>query len=195
MAFHAEARDLATTELHRMFDALGTQRHAARLFAVTPRHIRRWRSGARHLPQAVGIVCNLLAMGKLTVADVELAAGLVAARTNGGAPPVKPPREAAVPLPSLASPAQTKGAEPEPLAPREEAPEQSAPARAKTAALAVCALAANGCRWPLGDPQHDFSFCSSPALPQQPYCARHHAAAYLAPRPQQAPVGGPSGHQ
>jgi hypothetical protein len=73
--------DLPTTEFAMLSIE---QRHIARLFNVTPRHIRRWRSGDRRVPHAVGIVCNLLAMGVVTIEQVEAA---VPARTNGGAPP------------------------------------------------------------------------------------------------------------
>src|SRR5262245_29377095 len=72
------------------------------------------------------------------------------------------------------------------------APEQSAPARAPAAALAILALGPASCRWPLGDPGHlGFRFCNA-VTEKGPYCADHYAQAYLAPRPQQAPVGGPS---
>jgi len=109
-------------------------------------------------------VLRLLAVGAVTVAEVEQAAVPIPARTNGGA-------------------------EPEPLASLEEAPEQSALARAKTAALAdsgltiaekVIALAANACRWPYGDPQRPgFHFCGNSVV-REPYCEQHRVAAYVA---------------
>src|SRR5262249_4979631 len=146
------ALSAAATEFRAALDALNiTQRHAAQLFAVNPRHIRRWRSGDRRVPHAVGIVLRLLAMGAVTIDQIEQAAVPALARTNGSAQP-EPPREAAVPLASLASSPRTNGAEPEPLAPLEEVP----------AALAVCALAPKTCCWPLGDPQRPgFHFCGA----------------------------------
>ena len=47
------ALSAAATEFRETLDAIDiTQRHAARLFGVSPRHIRRWRSGSRRLPHA-----------------------------------------------------------------------------------------------------------------------------------------------
>jgi hypothetical protein len=140
----------AATEFCQALDVLNvTQIRAAQLFGVTPRHIRRWRSGDRHLPHAVGIVCRLLAAGAVTVDQIEKAIASVPARTNGGAK----------------------------LAPRLVAPtpEQSVPA----AALAVCALEPNACRWPCGDPKDPrFRFCGRPAA-KGAYCEEHTAAAYM----------------
>jgi hypothetical protein len=52
-----------------------------------------------------------------------------------------------------------------------------------TTAEKVCVLAPGACRWPYGDPRHsDFRFCGNLAV-EQPYCERHRALAYLAPRP------------
>jgi len=193
MAFHAEARDLATTELHSMFGlrraraaattefgaALAildiTQAHAGRLFQVSERHVRRWKRADRSVPVGVAIVLRLLTQGAVSLAQVELAAASISAQTNGGAE--------GEPLVSLE----------EPPAPLEEAPEQFAPARAPAAALAILALGPASCRWPLGDPGHlGFRFCSA-VTEKGPYCADHYAQAHLAPRPQQAPVGGMNG--
>jgi GcrA cell cycle regulator len=160
-----EASDLATTEFHKTLDALDlTQCRIARLFNVSARHIRRWRSGARRVPHAVGIVCNLLAIGEVTIDQVE--------------------RAAAGPVP------RTNGAKPESPAPRVE-PKQSALVCAETAALAdpslaiaekIVALAPNACRWPHGDPRdHDFFFCGR-ATVREPYCEAHRAAAHT-PQP------------
>ena len=170
-----EARGLATTELHRMFGALGiTQCRVAGWFGVAPRSIRRWKCGDRRTPRGVDIVLRLLAAGMVTVDQVEQVAFPIPARTNGCAPPVKPPREAAAPLASLAPPARINGAEPESFAPLEEASEHT-----KTAAIAILALSSNGCRWPIGDPQSaNFCFCSNPVI-TPPYCAGHRAQAYL----------------
>ena len=159
------ALSAATTEFRAALDALNiTQRRAAKLFNVTSRHIRRWRSGDRRLPHAVAIVCNLLTMGVVTIEQVE-AAVPVPARTNGSA----------------------KGEPPAPLR-AEPAPEQSALACTQAATLAgpgpttaekLCALAPDACRWPYGDPRdHDFRFCCAPVV-AGPYCARHHASAHL----------------
>jgi hypothetical protein len=157
------APSAAATEFGAALSALGiTQRHAAQLFAVTPRHIRRWESGGRRVPHAVGIVCNLLTMGVVTVEQAEAAAP-APARTNGsakGEPPAVPE------------------------------PEQSAGTRAEAAAFAdlspaaaaVVALVPGTCRWPEGDPGcSGFRFCNDPVA-APPYCARHRAQAYLAPR-------------
>src|SRR5262245_41625210 len=72
---HVEASSLATTEFRKTLDTIGvTQRHAARLFSVSSRHIRRWRSGDRRVPHAVSVVCNLLTTGVVTIEQVEAAA-------------------------------------------------------------------------------------------------------------------------
>ena len=90
------ALSAAATEFRETLDAIDiTQGHAARLFGVSPRHIRRWRSGSRRLPHAVAIVIRLLAMKAVTTTQIEQVA----------VPPIKSPREAAVPPASLASPA------------------------------------------------------------------------------------------
>ena len=41
-------------------------------------------------------------------------------------------------------------------------------------------LAANECKWPIGDPRdHDnFCFCAGLRLGGSPYCASHHKVAY-----------------
>jgi hypothetical protein len=161
-------------ELRAMLDALGlTPRHAARIFAVGPRSIRRWQDGARGVPRAVTLVCRLMAVGAVTIAQVEQAAVPSPIWTNGGAEE-KPP----APLHA------------------ESAPKQSALAsrRARTAARAdpgptttvveqVCALASDACRWPYGDPRdRNFRFCGKPTVTGS-YCGYHHAVAYLPPRP------------
>src|SRR5262245_7629984 len=102
-------------------------------------------------------------MGVVTVEQVEAAAFLVPARTNG--------------------------AKPEPPAPLEEAPKQSSLVRTATATFAdsdlstaqkVLALGLGSCRWPYGDPRHpDFHFCGSPVA-RKSYCEQHHALAYVA---------------
>jgi len=157
-----EASDLATTEFATL-DVLGlTQCRVARWFGVGPRSVRRWKSSARRTPCGVSIVLRLLAAGTVTVAQVELAAAPAPARTNGRAKPEPPAPQRAEP-----------------------APKQSASARTKTATLAekLLALVPGTCRWPCGDdPQHpDFYFCSAPTA-KPPYCPRHRAVAYLAPR-------------
>ena len=169
-------RAAAATEFARTLDMLDvTQLRIARLFGTTPRTIRRWRDGTRRTQRGVDIVLRLLAAGAITVAQVEEAAADPApARANGG------------------------GAKGEPPAPRHAAPAPKQPAlaprRARTATLAdpspttsvveqVCALTSGTCRWPLGVPgQPGFRFCNS-AVVTAPYCPRHRAMAYLAPRP------------
>src|SRR5262245_8345438 len=126
-------RATAATEFHAALDALGiTQRRAAKLFNVTPRHIRRWRSGTRRAPHALGMVCNLLTTGAVTIEQVEAAAP-ISARTNGSGksgPPaslfVEPASEQSA---SLANPGSTT-------------------------AEKVWALKPATCRWPHGDPRH-----------------------------------------
>src|SRR5262249_45842221 len=171
MAIHAEASDspVAAIEFRATFAELGiTQRRAAKLFNVSPRHLRRWQHGSRRLPHAVGIVCNLLTMGMVTIEQIEAAAPVLV-RTNGSAKP-EPPGPLLL----------------------EEAPAQAALARAEAATLAnpgpttvaekVCALTPEICHWPLGDPRdRDFCFCGPPVA-EPPYCERHRAMAYLAPR-------------
>ena len=101
-----EARDLAAPEFHSMFGllrrrprtaattefaaALDTlnipQSRAAKIFHVSARHIRRWRSGARCPPPSVAVVVRLMLMGKVKIADVEQAAVPAPAQTNDSAP-------------------------------------------------------------------------------------------------------------
>ena len=106
---------------------------------------------------------------KVTVADVELAAGLVTARTNGDAEPRLP-----APVPAEPAP---------PPVPINPGP--------TTLAEKVYALTAAVCHWPLGNPgDQDFCFCSAPVV-TPPYCPRHYAQA-ITP----ADVhGGPSGRR
>src|SRR5262249_30822642 len=128
MALHIEARDLATPEFHSMF-GLRQRRpraaaalialdlaHIARWFSVGQRSVRRWRDGSRRTPRGARVVPRPGPTQGVRVAQVERPAvpaiTSTSARTNGCAPPVKPPREAAAPLASLASPAQTNGGEP-----------------------------------------------------------------------------------
>jgi len=115
-----------------------------------------WKSGTRRLPHAVGIVCNLLTTGVVTIEQVEAAAP-VPARTNGGAnpEPSAPLLVTPAPVPALADPGLS-------------------------IAQKVCALTSSICRWPHGDPQcPGFHFCGRPAV-TQPYCEQHRVMAYLA---------------
>jgi GcrA cell cycle regulator len=164
---HVEASKV-TIEFRKTLDAIGvTQHHAARLFNVSPRHIRRWRSGDRRLPHAVGIVCNLLATGAVTVEQVE-AAALVSTRTNGGAEP-EPPAPVLVEPASAATTLVRTGA-------------ATFADPGLTTAEKVLALAPGTCRWPCGDPRHpDFFFCAASAV-AEPYCEHHRTVAYLAAR-------------
>ena len=66
------------------------QRRLAQLFAVTPRHVRRWKSGDRHIPHAVAIVLRLLVVKAVTIDQIEQIAAPVPAQTNGGAAPEPP---------------------------------------------------------------------------------------------------------
>src|SRR5262249_46941249 len=147
------------------FDALGIPQHrAARLFNVTSRSIRRWQHGDRRVPRGIAIVFRLLAAGVITIDQVEQAAVSVPARTNGSAKG-EPPAEPASGQSALA---------------RVEA---AAPANSSlTVAERVLALVPGVCRWPCGDLGHpDFHFCGAPVV-TTPYCERHRARAYLAPR-------------
>jgi hypothetical protein len=149
----------AAAEFRTTLGAIGlTQGRAARLFNVTPRHIRRWGCGSRCLPHAVSIILRLLAVGAVTIDQVEQAAASVLARTNGSAEPALPALLVEpVPAPAFANPGLST-------------------------AEKVYALTPGTCRWPTGDPQRpDFHFCGDPAA-EPPYCGRHRALAYLAPR-------------
>ena len=165
---------MARTKFCETLDALGiAHRRVAQLFDVTPRSIRRWQDGSRHVPCGVGIVLRLVAAGALTVDQVELAA----IQINGSAKLAPAPRRVA------------------------PAPEQSVVARTAAAALAgpglttaekVCALASGDCRWPAGDPARpDFHFCGSPVV-AGPYCERHRTMAHAAPPTRQGARGGPA---
>jgi hypothetical protein len=161
---HQRAAD--ADELRAMLSTLGlTPRHAARIFAVGPRTVRRWRDGTRGIPRAVTLVCRLMAVGAVTIAQVE---------------------EVTVPAPEPPAPLR---ATPAP----EEQP-ALALWRARTAARAdtgptttvveqVCALTAGACRWPCNNLEdRDFRFCNKPTV-KGSYCKHHHRMAYLPPRP------------
>jgi hypothetical protein len=166
------ALSAAATEFRTTLDALGIpQCRAAQWFGIAPRSLRRWQSGARHVPRAAVILSRLLAAKVITAADVERVAGPVPARTNGDAKPK--------PAPLLVEPAPEQSA----LAPTLADP-------SLTTAEKIVALAPNACRWPYNDPRHpNFHFCSRPTA-APPYCNEHHIAAHMTPRPQQAPIGG-----
>jgi len=174
---------MAAAEFRATLDALDlAQCRVARWFGIGARSVRRWQRGDRRIPAGVAIIFCLLAAGTITADQIEEITA-PPARTNGHAE-LKPPKEAAVPLASLASLTLTNGgAESEPRAPLdEEAPEQSAWAHAKTAALAVLMLSSTSCRWPHNDPQScNFYFCGA-VTERGPYCEHHRCAAHLAPR-------------
>jgi len=160
------ALSTAATEFRATLGALGlAQRRVARLFDVGERSIRRWQHGDRRVPYAVTLVCRLMAMGAVTIDQVEQAA---VPRTNSRAK-----REPPAPL--RAEPASNQSA----LAPR----------RAKTATFAdggpttaekVLALAEGSCRWPFNDPRHSgFRFCGRPIAEKGSYCKHHARLAYL----------------
>ena len=153
------APSAATTEFRAALNALGlTQMRVAELFNVSPRHVRRWWHGDRRIPHAVGIVCNILTTGMLTIEQIEAVAP-VPGSAKGGPP--------AVPAPKQSASARA---------------EMGAFAGLSPSAAAIVALDAKSCRFPLGDPQdRDFRFCGDPVV-AGPYCARHHASARLAPR-------------
>jgi len=164
-------RAAATTEFARALDVLNlTQLRAAQLFGVNVRHIRRWGRGDRRVPRGVGIVLRLLAAGAVSIDQVERAAVLIPARTNGNGG-----TKATPPAPLRVAP------EPEPApAPK---PEPCALARTETppvgTAVQIYKLTPTSCRWPLGDPgSSDFCFCCNPVT-RRPYCERHRRVAYL----------------
>ena len=77
------ALSTAATEFRATLGALGlAQRRVARLFDVGERSIRRWQHGDRRVPYAVTLVCRLMAMGAVTIDQVEQAA---VPRTNSRA--------------------------------------------------------------------------------------------------------------
>ncbi len=49
--------------------------------------------------------------------------------------------------------------------------------------LRLEALRVGMCSWPIGEPREDdFHFCGSPVLAGKPYCGKHCAIAYVAPK-------------
>jgi hypothetical protein len=156
-------RPPAVTEFGRALAVLEIKhRSAARWFHTSERNVRRWKNGARKTPPGVAVVVRLILAGKVTVADIELVAGLTPVQMNGHAN-LGPPAVVPEPTPT---------------------PEPSASARAQTATLVeqVCALTIQHCHWPCGDPRHvDFFFCNAP-VSEPPYCPSHRRMAFL-PRP------------
>ena len=161
--------DQSAAKFRAMLDVFGlTQQRVARWFNVTPRAVRRWQQGSRRLPIGIIVLVRLLTAGTVSLAEVELAAASISARTNGGT-------ESEL-LVSLE----------EPPAPLEEAlaPEQPAPVAdlAPTTAERIFALGAGMCRWPFGSPgTSNFYFCSD-SIAAGSYCKRHYAEACAAPR-------------
>jgi hypothetical protein len=151
------------TEFARALDTLEIkQRSAAQWFRTSERSIRRWKSGARKTPPAVGIVLRLLAAKAITIDQIEQAAVSAPAQTNGHAKPEPP-----APL--------------EPL----PAPKQSTSARAKTATPAdpgptIAELDRDACRWPVSTPgRSDFYFCGR-LIAKGSYCQPHYNVAHTA---------------
>ena len=165
MAIRAEASDLstATAKFRAALGALGiTQRRAAELFGVEPRSLRRWQSGARHVPRGIGILLNLMAAKVVTITEVEQAAAPLPTRTNGsGAKAARPAPLVAPVLEPSASAATFADPDPTP------------------ATTAQKVYAVTGCRWPHGDPGHtDFCFCDR-LIARGFYCEEHHRLACL----------------
>jgi hypothetical protein len=178
---------MAPTEFHEALGALGiAQQRVAALFGVGPRSVRRWQYGERRVPCGVGIVFRLLAIGAVTVEQVEQAAAPISAPTNGAAPESGAPKyEGADTIEDDEQPAPLDSEASADLA--EAAPEQSAPLPLEpalepvTTAEKVAALNSKVCHWPCGDPRHsDFHFCGE-STTAPPYCDEHRAVAYLAP--------------
>src|SRR5437762_14196805 len=91
MALRTKAGDSAATEFRATLGALGlTQHRVARLFGVGSRSVRRWRRGDRRVPCGVAIVTRLLAVGAITVTQIEQVAVPSPVRTNGSAKPEPP---------------------------------------------------------------------------------------------------------
>ena len=166
-----ETRAAAADKFRTTLDALGiAQRRAGQWFDVDARSVRRWRRGDRHIPAGVRVVCNLLAMGVVTVEQVEAAALISTQTKGGGAEPLHVERPVPAEAAAAITPVKINGA-----------PVSPAPEPAETLAEKVCRL--TGCRWPIGDPRHSgFSFCCAPTSAGSPYCEAHHAAAHM-PQP------------
>ena len=185
----------AASELCEMLSTLGiAQHHVARLFGVGPRSVRRWQRGDRDIPCGVGIVLRLLAVGAVTVSQVERAAVPVPVRTNGNAKPDAPPRRAgagAFRRGGLSSHRRPHSVDPTSVDPTSlpTPPSPTPPSSTSRPDHLLCqkvvALAPGACRWPYGDPRHpDFHFCGD-LVAQRPYCGRHRALAYVAPAARQ----------
>ena len=116
----------AAAEFRATLGALGlTPRHAARIFAIGHRSLRRWQDGSRGVPRAVTLVCRLMAVGAVTIAQVERVAASTPARINGRA---KAPLRAAPALEEQSA----------------SAPRRARTAAALTTAEKVCVLAFRG---------------------------------------------------
>jgi len=153
-------RAAAVTEFGAALGELGlTQLRIAKLFNVSPRHVRRWQHGDRRVPPAARLVINLLVTRAISIDQIEQAAVSISARTNGS---VKRSTPASLRVESAAL-APAKLADP-----------------GLTTAAKVCALTPEACRWPCGDPgRPDFHFCGSPVA-KGSYCEHHRDAAYVA---------------
>jgi hypothetical protein len=155
MALHT-ASDLSAAEFREALGVLG-QHRIARLFSVSPRHVRRWRDSTRHVPPGIRIIFHLLTTRVITTDQVEQAATAIS----------EPP----APVEPVSAPAALACA---------EAAAHADPG--STTVAAVLALRETNCRWPIGDPgSANFRFCSDPVV-APPYCERHRAAAYMARR-------------
>jgi hypothetical protein len=151
-----------TTEFRVMLGELGfEQQRVAQLFGVKPRNLRRWRRGDRPIPHGIQILLRLLAIGAVTVAQVEEAAKTVTssdAMASGN-------------LSTADKVCAFKAA---------TSPDAAAASRDLSTADKVCALTPTACRWPIGDPAcADFCFCgASVVVGNSSYCDRHRATAY-----------------
>jgi hypothetical protein len=212
MATHAETSDPAavSTEFGAALDALEIkQRSAAQWFRTSERNIRRWKSGDRRTPPAVGIVLRLLAAKVITISQIEQAADSVLAR-NGSAkgepsahlrvePDPEPDLPASLrveraPVPAEAAAALTpvkinSDAGPGAPPPRLVAPAPEPAVIDRDQTLAEKVLALTGCRWPHNDPRHpDFFFCDA-AVTEPPYCPYHRRAAFMTRSPPETRPG------
>jgi hypothetical protein len=162
---------VATTEIRATLGALGIpQRRIAELFDVSPRCVRRWQRGERHIPYGVILVCRLLAAKTITIAQLEQAIAVsIPTRTNGSAEIARKEH---------AGRPKKNGGCSHPVSHRQAPPEPVATLADLDTAGKVYALAFDACRWPIGDPQHPgFRFCGCPVV-RRPYCERHRTMAY-----------------
>jgi hypothetical protein len=120
----------------------------AQLFDVSPRCVRRWQRGERHLPRGIAVLLRLLITKTITVEQVEQASVPIPVRMNGHAKA----------LPALLR--------------EERPPERTTAEKVFALALNACRYPIGDPQRP------DFRFCGCPSVAGKPYCARHFSMAY-----------------